>query len=89
MPLKDITGFAISAGEDQAVVIHLGDDVANDLVLTLRGNACAAELVSLIAQTLNTTYVTTWTCACAISSGLGVIFKMRDRLLLGLCLGLG
>jgi len=50
VPLEQVTGFSISAGEDQAVVIHLGQDADNDLVVTLRGNACAAELVSLIAQ---------------------------------------
>lgn len=49
VPLTSITGFAISRGEDQAVVIHMPE---NDMVLTLRGNACAAELVSLVAQTL-------------------------------------
>jgi hypothetical protein len=52
-----VTGFSISAGEDQAVVIHIGEGADNDVVATLRGNACAAELVSLIAQQVDKSYV--------------------------------
>eukprot|EP00049_Salpingoeca_infusionum_P014803 m.281080 g.281080 ORF g.281080 m.281080 type:complete len:1009 (+) comp15751_c6_seq3:330-3356(+) len=48
VPLADILGFAMSQGEDQAVVIRLKADT--DLVVTLRGDACSAELVSLIGQ---------------------------------------
>lgn len=47
-PLTAVSGFSMSAGEDQALIVHIHDD--NDWVLTLRGNACAAELASLIAQ---------------------------------------
>lgn len=48
MPLADVTGFGISAGEDQAVVIHLSTDT--DLIVTLRGEATAVELVSLVSE---------------------------------------
>lgn len=60
--LDQVTGFSISAGEDQAVVIHIGEGADNDVVATLRGNACAAELVSLIAQQVDKSYVTHALC---------------------------
>lgn len=60
--LDQVTGFSISAGEDQAVVIHIGEGTDNDVVATLRGNACAAELVSLIAQQVDKSYVTHALC---------------------------
>jgi len=48
VPLTEVTGFAISSGEDQAVVVHLSSDT--DLVVTLRGDASAVEMVSLISE---------------------------------------
>eukprot|EP00911_Craspedida_sp_UC1_P001664 UC1_evm1s1261 len=48
VPLADVTGFAVSTGEDQAVVIHLSSET--DLVVTLRGDANAVELVALISE---------------------------------------
>lgn len=67
MPLSAIKGFSISSGEDQAVLIHLHDD--NDIVLTLRGQACAAELVSLVAQTVGTMCVVRPCCGCGCGCG--------------------
>ena len=49
IPLSSVTGFAVSHGEDQAVVIKFA---ATDLVLTLKGDASSAELVSLVTQAL-------------------------------------
>ncbi|EGD77448.1 myosin IB [Salpingoeca rosetta] len=48
VPLDEVEGFGMSSGEDQACIVRLKGDT--DLVLTLRGDACSAELVSLITQ---------------------------------------
>ena len=56
IPLEEVEGFGVSTGEDQACIIRLQGQT--DLVLTLRGDACAAELVSLITQARGHEYVT-------------------------------
>ncbi len=53
--VEHVVGFAISKGEDQAVIIHLTGN--NDLVVTLRGDASAVELVSLVSQAAGKEYV--------------------------------
>lgn len=47
-PLTEVSGFAISTGEDQACVIKLAG--GSDLIVSLSGEALSAELVSIIAQ---------------------------------------
>lgn len=46
IPLASVVGFGMSTGVDQALVIKL--QTKDDLVITLRGEACAPELVAVI-----------------------------------------
>lgn len=55
IPLTQVQGFAISSGEDQACIVRLVGDT--DLVVTLRGDACAAELVTLATNAKGEEYV--------------------------------
>ncbi len=50
IPLASVTGFALSAGVDQALVIRLPGD---DLVITLRGQVTAPEVVAVVYQLLD------------------------------------
>lgn len=50
VPLASVVGFACSQGEDQALVLKI--DKGGDLVLTLHGDACSAEVISIVVQGL-------------------------------------